>query len=80
MRIAARALDRMQPKVARAIANSPDAIAADPFAHHANVELLSGGKDEFRLRHGKWRILYRLDRKAQRVIVEVVDTRGEVYK
>jgi mRNA interferase RelE/StbE len=77
---AARALARMPPKVAAAIRASLDAIAADPFAHHANVKLLTGVKDSFRLRHGDWRVLYRVDRASQTVYVEWVKSRGGAYR
>jgi mRNA-degrading endonuclease RelE of RelBE toxin-antitoxin system len=58
-----------------------DEIAADPFARHANVKRYQeGGLDSFRLRHGQWRAIYRIDRKAQQVQVRIIDTRGSVYR
>lgn len=33
------------------------AIAADPFAHHANVKPLVGLSDGYRLRVGDWRAI-----------------------
>jgi mRNA interferase RelE/StbE len=76
---AANKLRRIQPKTARAILSELNAIAADPFKPHRNVERLKGVQDGFRLRHGDWRILYRIDQKAGRMIVGVVKPRGEAY-
>ena len=77
---AAKKLGRMQPKVASAIRKALATIAADPFAQHANVKPLEGVKDGFRLRHGDWRVLYRLDREAQKMLVEFVKPRGDAFK
>ena len=56
-------------------------IAADPFAKHANVERYKGaGRTRFRLRQGQWRVIYAVDREAQEMRVQVIDTRGSVYR
>jgi mRNA interferase RelE/StbE len=77
---AARRLARLPPKLARAILTELRSIATSPFASHANVKRLKGEKDHFRLRHGDWRALYRLDREGQRMIVEAVVPRGSAYR
>jgi mRNA interferase RelE/StbE len=77
---ALKVLQRMQPKVARAILVRLNEIAADPFASHSNVERMQGRKDAFRLRHGDWRAIYWIDRVAQAMKVERIAPRGEVYK
>jgi len=79
-RQAAKALRSMQPKAAAAVMAALERIAADPFARHGNVERLKGEKDAFRLRHGDWRVPYRLDRRTATMQVAAVKTRGEVYK
>jgi mRNA interferase RelE/StbE len=79
-RQAAKMLGRIQPKVGSAIRNQLEAIAKDPFARHANVKALEGVKGGFRLRHGDWRVLYRLDREQQKMFVELVKSRGDAYK
>lgn len=79
-RQAAKKLARIQPKIAKAIRNQLAAIAADPFASHMNVTALQGVKDGFRLRHGDWRVLYRLDREQRTMLVELVKPRGDAYK
>ena len=56
-------------------------IAADPFAKHANVERYKGaGANGFRLRQRQWRVIYAVDREAQEMRVQVIDTRGTVYR
>ncbi len=77
---AVKVLARMQRQVATAIRDELAAIAVDPFVHHANVEPLTGTRGGFRLRHGDWRALYRVDRTSQTMIVENVKPRGEAYK
>lgn len=76
---AAKTLSRIQPKLALALIAELERIATDPFGPHPNAKRLSGG-DEYRMRHGDWRAVYRIDREAQQVIVEAIDTRGGVYK
>lgn len=77
---ATKALRRMPRKTAEAIRAGLDAIAAVPFAHHANVERIEGAEDAFRLRHGDWRAVYRVDRAAETVAVERIGHRSEVYR
>ena len=56
-------------------------IAADPFAKYANVKRYKeGGPNSFRLRQGQWRAIYEIDRKAQEMRVQAIDTRGSVYR
>jgi len=77
---AAKRLARDQPKRREAILAALREIAADPFAHHANVKPMTGEADLFRLRHGDWRVIYRIVRTADEFRVLAVDTRGGVYK
>lgn len=79
-KVAIKALRRIQPKLAASIMTKLEAIAADPVASYANVKPLTGRKDAYRLRQGDWRIVYFLDRKAQRMHVLDIDTRGDIYK
>jgi len=79
-RAAVRALRRVPVKVARAILIDMEAIAAAPFGRHPQSKPLRGTADGFRLRHGDWRVLYRVDRKTDTVFVEAVKTRAEAYR
>jgi mRNA interferase RelE/StbE len=56
------------------------AIAADPFAKHANVDSFVGEKDAFRFRQGDWRAVYKVDREAGVMRVLRIEPRGEVYR
>jgi mRNA-degrading endonuclease RelE of RelBE toxin-antitoxin system len=60
--------------------NRLEAIAAAPFAGHANVKPLVGEKDVFRLRQDDWRAVYRIERMANELRVILVDVRGRVYR
>jgi len=54
-------------------------IAKDPFKKNNNVEKLQG-VDGFRLRHGDWRIIYKVEKEIITVVVVKIETRGEVCK
>jgi len=77
---ALKVLRKLQPKIAIAMLGRLEAIAANPMLNHANVKPLTGRKDSYRLRQGDWRIVYVVDRKAGRMHVLKIDTRGDVYK
>ena len=79
-RMATQALRSMPAQRARLLIERLKAIAADPFAHHANVERMAGTKDAFRLRQGSIRAVYRVDRIASQMRVENIAPRGGVYK
>jgi mRNA interferase RelE/StbE len=70
------------PKPARtALLRRLRVIAADPFGKHANVKRYKeGGPTSFRLRQGQWRAIYEIDREAQEMRVQAIDTRGSVYR
>jgi mRNA interferase RelE/StbE len=70
----------MPAKIATAIVDAMEAIATDPFGNHPQAKPLQGTKAGFRMRHGDWRILYRVDRDAQTVYLEAVKTRGSAYR
>ena len=79
-RPAIKGLAAMPSRIAAVIVERLEAIATDPFAHHANVKPLKGEKNVFRLRQGDWRAIYRLDRKAGVMHVVVIGPRGSVYE
>lgn len=74
------ALRRMQPKIAAAIVAAMEHVAGDPFGSHPNARKLKGARDSFRLRHGDWRVLYRIDRTANDLVVEDILKREEAYR
>jgi mRNA interferase RelE/StbE len=77
---AAKALMGMPPKTAAAISSALKAIAADPSGKHPNVKPLKGYKGGYRLRHGDWRAVYRIDRAADTMLVEWIGPRGDAYR
>lgn len=78
---AARDLAKFSDKgVARDILRRMEAIAADPFAAHPNVQRLKGAGHAWRLRKGDWRALYVVNRRAETVILERVMNRREAYR
>jgi mRNA interferase RelE/StbE len=78
---AMRRLNSLPMSIRESVRRRLDEIAADPFAKHANVKRYKGGgPDSFRLRHGQWRAVYRIDRNAQEMQVQIIDTRGSVYR
>jgi mRNA interferase RelE/StbE len=67
-------------KARAAMTDRLKAIAADPFARHANVEPLKGERNAFRVRQGDWRAVYLVDRAAGLIRVVTVAARREVYR
>ena len=74
-----KSLKRIQPKIAQAIIADLEAIAADPFGPHPKAKTLTDRPNYFRYRHGGWRVLYWIDRQNQLIVVEMMDTRGDIY-
>lgn len=79
-RAAQRRLGQLSPKLRAALIERLEAIAAQPFGKHPNVERIKGEPDAFRLRQGDWRAKYRIDREAGEMRVLVVAPRGSVYR
>ena len=72
-------LARMQRAAYEGMMKRLFAIAANPFAHHANVDRMKG-RESFRRRQGDWRAIYELDGDSNQMRVRIVDTRGSVYR
>ena len=70
----------MQAHTAERIIEALEAIAANPFAHRANVGRVAGGVDVFRLRTGNWRSVYWIDRENETMVVQWIGQRGQVYR
>ena len=78
-RAAERALDRIPADRRRQLLSRIESLAADPTRHSANVKPLVGS-DLFRLRVGDYRVLFSLDEAAEVLTVDLIRTRGDVYK
>ena len=78
---AMRRLNSLPRSTRESVRRRLDEIAADPSAKHGNVKRYKGGgPDSFRLRYGQWRAIDRIDRKAQQMQVQIIDTRGSIYR
>jgi mRNA interferase RelE/StbE len=77
---ALKALRKMQRQTAEVIIEDLEKIARAPFANHPQASRLQGTSSSYRLRHGDWRVLYRLDRASDTMIVEDVRRRGQAYR
>lgn len=54
-------------------------LAADPSSPALDTRPLAGG-DLYRLRVGPYRVLYSIDAATETIRIELVRTRGDVYK
>jgi mRNA interferase RelE/StbE len=79
-RRASKGLALLPAKPMAAMIDRLKAVAADPFAKHANVAPLKGERDTFRVRQGDWHAVYQVDREAGQVRVVTVAARREVYR
>jgi mRNA interferase RelE/StbE len=75
---AARDLKKVQRVDQERIASAIDGLATDPRPH--GHEKLQGAKDLYRVRSGDYRIIYRIDDKAIRVLVARIGHRRDVYR
>lgn len=69
----------LSKKVAKSIMRKMENVAKDPFKKNNNAEKLQG-VDGFRLRHGDWRIIYKVEKEIITVVVVKIESRGEAYK
>lgn len=77
--VAVKGLRGMPAKDAAAMVAILKEIAVDPFAPCAKAKRLTGHPG-FRVRHGDWRAVYRLDPEAGEMVVNRVGHRREVYR
>ena len=69
---------RFGPDARRRIFSALDRLTEDP--PRGDVRKLTGGMDEWRLRVGSWRVLFRYDREANVIVVGRVRDRKEAYR
>jgi mRNA interferase RelE/StbE len=75
---AARDFRKLPADVQRRIRPKVDALAANP--RPAGAEKLAGREDSYRIRIGDYRVLYRVEDEAVRVLVVRVAHRREAYR
>jgi mRNA interferase RelE/StbE len=78
-RAAERSLMRLPTDRRRQILVRIEAVAADPSNRRLHIEPLAGS-ELFRLRIGAYRVLFSLENARDVLTVELVRTRGDVYK
>jgi mRNA interferase RelE/StbE len=71
-------LRRLPRKEITGIIHSIDSLARQPRPR--GVQKLHGSKDRYRIRRGRYRILYRVDDAAKRVMVYSVADRKDAYR
>ncbi|MBN2542278.1 type II toxin-antitoxin system RelE/ParE family toxin [bacterium] len=65
----------------RRIDNLFNEICTNPFGSPGlDIKKLKGFKSDYRLRWGKYRILYTVSKDESLIYVYKIDTRGDVYK
>ncbi len=69
-RAAIRGLRAAPTHVAEAQLRDLETIPAEPFGRHPQAKAFAGRSDAFRVRHGRWRAVYRIDRATDTVFVE----------
>jgi len=76
---ALKALAGLPRKDALSLVAKLKAVAAEPFGAHSAAKRLTS-QDGYRLRHGDWRALYRIDRADNVVVVDDIAHRREAYR
>ena len=73
-------LERLRRKDAAGIDRDLNDLAKDP-AKKAGVVVMKGrAKGEFRMRCGKYRVIFRKDDLARLIVVTEIGPRGDIYK
>ncbi|GBF82746.1 type II toxin-antitoxin system RelE family toxin [Aphanothece sacrum] len=74
---AERYLQRMQPDDQLRIINALDSLISNPLT--LDIKPLKG-RPEFRLRVGKYRVLFIEDQDKQVYVITAIGSRGDIYK
>ena len=77
-RQAARELEALEPRLARRILASIEALRSDPRPRQSRK--LAGSKNSYRLKVGNCRILYQVDHPLHVTTVFAVGHRREIYR
>ncbi len=75
---AAKAFLKLAADVRTRISKAIDKLAEDP--RHAGVHRLTGGRNEYRVRVGDYRILHEIDDSVLIVLVVHLEHRREIYR
>ena len=78
-RAAEKTLDRIPADCRRQILSRIKDVAADPSSRDVSVKPLAGN-DSLRLRVNNYRVVFSLDEAAGVLTIELIGTRGDIYK
>jgi len=71
---------KLDSKTASRINVAMETLRANPLSAKGITRLRGKLKGRYRLRAGDFRIIYRVDREEQLIIVEAIGSRGDIYK
>jgi mRNA interferase RelE/StbE len=74
-----KALLKMPREISSSIRKKLDEIAINPFESRTDVMPLKG-RPAYRLRVGRWRVIYKAQKETLEIVVIKVASRGDVYK
>ena len=74
-----KALLKMPREISSSIRKKLDEITINPFESRTDVMPLKG-RPAYRLRVGRWRIIYKAQKETLEIFVIKVASRGDVYK
>lgn len=79
-RDAASYFSRLDKPTKQRISDAIDQLAINPYDRTFDVKPLVGRGDEYRLRVGKYRVLYTVNEDTVLIYVVDINSRGDVYK
>jgi len=79
-RDAASYFSRLDKPTKQRISDTIDQLAINPYDKMLDIKPLVGRGDEYRLRVGKYRVLYTLDDDIVLIYVVDINSRGDIYK
>ena len=77
-RSARKEIEALDPQVADRIIKRIESLVYDP--RPTGVVKLKGGVDQWRIRIGEWRVVYRIDDREKLIDISAVRHRREVYR
>lgn len=77
-RSARKELEALDPRVADRIIKRIESLVYDP--RPTGVVKLKGAVDQWRIRIGEWRVVYRIDDRGKLIDISAVRHRREVYR
>ena len=70
---------KKHPELAPKVFEIIETLARDPFNNNLDIKKIKGSLAEYRVRFGKYRIVYELDHDYKVIDFTKADTRGDIY-